>query len=383
MVGSGAEVHEGHQSLQSARHVWPLVGPSRSRHPASEATARCVSTHRPMEAAPLAPLVSSLLLCGLTPTTLVAADGAAGFREHVAPILASRCIRCHEGNAPKGDIDLTRASRVVEGRGEGGIVVPGKPDESLLLEVVSGATATMPKSGGRLTAAQVAALRAWIADGAPWPDEVVLKQDPRDWWSFRPLERPAPPDLDPADRARVRTPVDAFILAGLRSAGPDAFPRGRSPDPDPPPHLRPDRPAADARGGRGVPGRPAARRLREAGRPPPGQPALRRALGAALARRGPLRRHPRLRQGPAPAQRLAVSRLRDPRLQRGQALRPVRPGAGRRRRALPRHPRRHRGARASSRPAPGTSSATPRCPRRRSTARSPACSTATTWWPTP
>ena len=56
-------------------------------------------------------------------------------------------------------------------------------------------------------------------------------------------------------------------------------------------------------------------------------PALRRALGAALAGRGPLRRDHRLRDQHAPPQCLALPRLRHPRLQRGQALRPLRPRA--------------------------------------------------------
>jgi hypothetical protein len=155
----------------------------------------------------------------LLPPVVVAADGAAtaGFREQVVPILTSRCIRCHQGTTPKADLDLTRVGSVVEGRGEGSVVVPGKPEESLLLEVVSGPKPAMPRSGERLTAAQVAALRTWIEDGAPWPDDLVLKEDPRDWWSLRPLERPDLPVLDAADRAWARTPVDAFIRAGLRS----------------------------------------------------------------------------------------------------------------------------------------------------------------------
>jgi hypothetical protein len=151
------------------------------------------------------------------PTALPAADTASDFRERVAPILASRCVRCHQGDTPKGDVDLTRASGVIEGRGEGWVVVPGKPDDSLLLEVVSGPAATMPRSGGRLTAAQVEALRAWIVAGAPWPSGLVLKQDLSDWWSFRPLVRPMLPRLKADDALRARTPVDAFILAGLRA----------------------------------------------------------------------------------------------------------------------------------------------------------------------
>ena len=53
----------------------------------------------------------------------------------------------------------------------------------------------------------------------------------------------------------VRNPIDRFILAGLEEVGLPARPRGRSRRPDPPRHVRPDRPAADARGGRGVPRR--------------------------------------------------------------------------------------------------------------------------------
>ncbi len=73
-------------------------------------------------------------LCGcgllLLPPAVFAADGAASFREQVVPILASRCVRCHQGTAPKGDLDLTRAGRVVAGRGKGWVVVPGKPEST-------------------------------------------------------------------------------------------------------------------------------------------------------------------------------------------------------------------------------------------------------------
>ena len=95
-------------------------------------------------------------------------------------------------------------------------------------------------------------------------------------------------------------------------------------------------------------------RLRAAGRPAARVAGLRRAVGPALARRGPLRREPRLRVRPPPRPRLAVPRLRDPQPERRQAVRPVRPRADRRRRAA----RRHRATRSSRRgcswPARGT-----------------------------
>src|SRR5439155_8634795 len=61
---------------------------------------------------------------------------------------------------------------------------------------------------------------------------------------------------------------------------------------DPPGSLRPDRPAADARGGRGVPPRRIAECLREGRGPAAEVAALRGAVGPALAGRGSLRRGP-------------------------------------------------------------------------------------------
>ena len=86
------------------------------------------------------------------------------------------------------------------------------------------------------------------------------------------------------------------------------------------------------------------RRLREAGRAAAGVAALRRALGPALARRRPLRRQRRLREGQAAA-RLVLPRLGHQRLQPRPALRPVHHRAARRRPAAERDAgpdRRHR-----------------------------------------
>ena len=59
----------------------------------------------------------------------------------------------------------------------------------------------------------------------------------------------------------VRTPIDAFILAKLQTHGLAAKPRSRSPHLDTPALVRPDRPAADPRGGRAVPRRSIAERV--------------------------------------------------------------------------------------------------------------------------
>ena len=144
---------------------------------------------------------------------------AVRFREQVAPILKARCLRCHQGKDAKGDVDLSKASGVIDGQGDGWVVVPGKPGESRLLEVISGAKPTMPKSGDRLNAGQVETIRSWIAEGASWRDGEVLKADPNDWWSLRPIVRPAVPDPGPEGARWVRTPIDAFVYAALKAKG--------------------------------------------------------------------------------------------------------------------------------------------------------------------
>jgi Protein of unknown function (DUF1549)/Protein of unknown function (DUF1553)/Planctomycete cytochrome C/F5/8 type C domain len=139
------------------------------------------------------------------------------FRERVAPILEGHCLRCHQGTKPKGDLDLSTAVGLIEGE----VVVPGRPAESRLFEVISGDKPTMPKGADRLDTGEVETIRAWIAEGAPWPDGLTLKANPLAWWSLRPLERPHVPE---PEAEWVRNPIDAFILAGLKKKGLDPSP---------------------------------------------------------------------------------------------------------------------------------------------------------------
>jgi hypothetical protein len=142
-----------------------------------------------------------------------------GFREHVAPILTRHCLRCHEGKHAKGGLDLATAKGILAGAEGTAVVVPGKPEESRLIEVVSGQHPEMPKNGKPLSSKEIRTLRDWVTAGAKWPDGVVLKNDPLDWWSLRPLKRPAVP-LAPRSTANwPRSPIDAFLLQALETAG--------------------------------------------------------------------------------------------------------------------------------------------------------------------
>ncbi len=163
-------------------------------------------------------ILATLLLLGSNAAESFAAD----FRG-VAPILQQHCLRCHQGPKAKGNLDLSSAKGLAAGAEGSPIVVAGKPQESRLIEVVSGDKPEMPKNGKPLSASEVQALRDWIAGGAQWPAHVVLKDDPLDWWSLRPLAKPPLPRSSPNNDEQIggwaRTPIDAFILDGLRSAG--------------------------------------------------------------------------------------------------------------------------------------------------------------------
>jgi Protein of unknown function (DUF1553)/Protein of unknown function (DUF1549)/Planctomycete cytochrome C len=164
---------------------------------------------------------SSLLLAG----AIASADGPeparTDFDAKVAPILARRCLDCHSGPDPKGKLDLARQAAARRGGQSGTVIVPGNPDESLLLDRVDG-DEMPPKSP--LPAAEKTALREWIAAGAPWgtdpidPYQVTTpRRAGRDWWSLQPVQRPRIPEVRRRDWAR--TPIDSFVLEKLEARG--------------------------------------------------------------------------------------------------------------------------------------------------------------------
>jgi len=97
------------------------------------------------------------------------------------------------------------------------------PGSSLLLERIK--SGEMPPGKARkLSAREIAAVRSWIMNGAraddpaavPPPIEPVGSEH-RQFWSFRPLDRPHVPEV--SHRKSVRTPIDSFLLARLESRG--------------------------------------------------------------------------------------------------------------------------------------------------------------------
>ncbi len=164
-------------------------------------------------------LLTTLAVVSLAPGWVSAADDSL-FRQQFAPILERHCIRCHGEEETKGGLSLISRKTTFEGGNHGTVLVPGRPDESRLYQMVTGDKPKMPKNAAPLTAEQRAALKGWIEKGAAWPDGLTL-QDRRfegiTWWSLQPPVRPPLPAVRNA--AWLRTPIDAFILAPLEAKG--------------------------------------------------------------------------------------------------------------------------------------------------------------------
>ena len=164
---------------------------------------------------------SAQLLIGAAP-----ADVAVEFERHIAPLLIRNCVGCHNANDPSGGLDLTQIESAKAG-GESGspAISPGNLEDSYLLSRVADGEMPPEGKGKRLADEEVSQLGEWIAAGAAWPEGRVLsvlefttdKRGGRDFWSLQPPLRPAIPTVGRPDW--VRTPIDAFVLARLESAG--------------------------------------------------------------------------------------------------------------------------------------------------------------------
>jgi mono/diheme cytochrome c family protein len=143
-----------------------------------------------------------------------ALPAAVSFETEVKPIFEKHCVECHGPKKQKSEFRLDdREVALHGGESHAPNILPGKAAESPLLKFVTTADrdTRMPPKGDRLSAAEVDTLKRWIAEGAAWPESASLKKaDPLDWWSLKPLSKPALPSGEAAH------PIDRFILAKLQ-----------------------------------------------------------------------------------------------------------------------------------------------------------------------
>ncbi len=131
------------------------------------------------------------------------------FVRDIQPIFVKRCYECHGPDKQKGGLRLDHKPDAARGgKSEKPFWIVGKSAESHLIERVTTEDADdqMPPKGDRLTSDQVRALKAWIDQGAIWPEE-------KPHWAFTKPVRPTVPVVK--NKRWARNEIDAFILAKL------------------------------------------------------------------------------------------------------------------------------------------------------------------------
>src|SRR5205823_5235073 len=117
------------------------------------------------------------------------------FRRQIKPILAGKCLNCHDSEKKKAGLDLSRRARATNGGKSGPALLPGNPEASLVYQRIS--AGEMPPQNP-LSPDQIMAFRQWVQAGAPYESEPLSSERKRagpDWWSLKPIRSPKIPKV--------------------------------------------------------------------------------------------------------------------------------------------------------------------------------------------
>ena len=142
------------------------------------------------------------------------------FRSEIQPILAQHCLACHGSDTQLSGLNLSTLDGLLSGGARHGpVLVPGHPEQSVLIQVLERhLTPSMPMGSARLPDGKIRAIAKWIEQFNPTPEHV----DASAWSPFRANGRPDAPHV--SRESWIRNPVDRFILARLEAQGIDPAP---------------------------------------------------------------------------------------------------------------------------------------------------------------
>ena len=183
-----------------------------------------------------------LILAGLASSVAgrAKAEDQAGldyFEKNVRPLLVRHCYECHSTEnekQQKGGLRIDLRAGWKTGGESGTTIIPGKPEESLLISAVRYESFEMPPKG-KLKPAEISILEKWVKMGAPdprdgrasRPEKKIDFDEARKFWAFRPPQSHATPVVE--NSAWPRDSIDRFLLARLEveslSPTTDASPR--------------------------------------------------------------------------------------------------------------------------------------------------------------
>lgn len=158
------------------------------------------------------------------PSTASTPSGTLTFEADVRPILKAYCLDCHGGvEKLSGGLDLRLRRFMMTGGDSGTALQPGSASESLIVQRMR--SGDMPPGEKKVPAEKLEIIERWIAAGAITakvePEKldagIGITSEERAYWAFQPIRRPETPSVHATDK--VRSPIDAFVLAKLEANG--------------------------------------------------------------------------------------------------------------------------------------------------------------------
>ena len=156
----------------------------------------------------------------------ISADDEAFFEKNVRPLLLQKCSECHGAEKQESDFRVDSITSLLSGGASGeAAIVPGKPEQSLLIKSIQGDSDYSMPPEESLSAEEIAHLREWVQRGAPWPasTEAVtpltasqrVELQRKEHWALQPLSM-SPPPVDLEDKWS-RSPLDRWVREGLKA----------------------------------------------------------------------------------------------------------------------------------------------------------------------
>ncbi len=152
------------------------------------------------------------------------------FESKIRPLLVAKCQECHGSDKPKAGLQLDSREAILAGGESGPAAISGKPDESLLMDVIGYRNSIQMPPKSKLPDAEIAVLTEWVRRGLPWPNSkpstpsaapsstpTEFTDEQKAFWAFQPVKRVAPPVVQ--NESWIRSPIDRFVLAELSAKG--------------------------------------------------------------------------------------------------------------------------------------------------------------------
>lgn len=138
-------------------------------------------------------IVFAVTLISTWTVSALGSDADDLFERRIRPLLVERCYKCHSESMAKGGLRLDSRAALLQGGETGSAIVPGNPDESLIIQAVRQQNGLAMPPDGKLSEMQIADLATWVKANAPWPGSTT---EPT---TTTRADAPVPPSIPPND----------------------------------------------------------------------------------------------------------------------------------------------------------------------------------------